>query len=131
MHIPTPSDWSRWRSIVAASNKSTMIASPGRKADRFPIIVAEWPRNSRELVRISLDRFNNRFTINIRSWSREANGTFKPSRNGLTLAVGHLPKLADGFVNALQRAEVLGLVETGANDRSLAEQPHRYRQRRR
>jgi len=80
-------------------------------ANRFPIIVAEWPRNSRELVRIALDRFNNRYTIDIRNWWRDADGTFKPSPRGLTLGVEHLPKLADAFQSAFQCAETLGLVE--------------------
>jgi hypothetical protein len=68
----------------------------------FPIIVAEWPRNNRELVRISLDRFNNScFTIDVRSWWRDSNGVFKPGRDGLALAVKHLPKLVDGLCEAL------------------------------
>ena len=40
----------------------------------FPIVIAEWPRNSRELVRVALDRFNNRFTIDVRSWWKDGEG---------------------------------------------------------
>jgi hypothetical protein len=101
-------------------------------ADRFPIIVAEWPRNSRELVRIALDRFNNRFTIDMRSWWRDTDGSFKPSRSGLTLAVDHLPALASGLAEALERARVLGLIEATRirKDGTAAERQRRYRQRR-
>jgi hypothetical protein len=102
-----------------------------RSAERdivpLPIIVTEWPRNSRELVRISLDRFNKRFTVDIRSWWRDTNGVFKTGR-GLTLAVKHLPKLTDGLCDALQRAQVFGLLEPVAKtkDRTAAERQRRY-----
>ena len=109
----------------------TRCRSPESDVVRLPIIVAEWPRSSRELVRISLDRFNNRFTIDIRSWWQDTNGVFKPGRDGLTLAVKHLPKLADGLTDALQHAQVLGLVElpTKPRDRTAAERQRRFRQR--
>jgi hypothetical protein len=103
-----------------------------RQGDRFPINIAEWPRNSRELVRICLDRFNNCNTIDVRAWWRDPNGTFKPGRHGLTLAVKHLPALTDALAQALRRAQVLGLVEpaTKSKDRTAAERQRRYRQRR-
>ena len=102
------------------------------EAIRFPVIIAEWQRNGRDVVRISLDRFNNRNTIDIRSWWRDSDGTFKPGRSGLTLAVTHLPALADGLADALQRARVLELLEpvTKSKDRTAAERQRRYRQRR-
>jgi hypothetical protein len=102
------------------------------EATRFPIIIAEWQRNGREVVRVSLDRFNNRNTIDIRSWWRDGSGTFRPGRSGLTLAVKHVPALADGLGDALQRARILGLIEptTNIKDRTAAERQRRYRQRR-
>jgi Transcriptional Coactivator p15 (PC4) len=102
------------------------------EATRFPIVIAEWQRNSREMLRVSLDRFNNRNTIDIRSWWRDSDGAFKPGRSGLTLAVKHLPSLADGLAHALQRARILGLIEptTNSKDRTAAERQRRYRQRR-
>jgi hypothetical protein len=105
--------------------------APKTALSRLPLVIAEWPRNNGEIVRISLDRFKTFFTIDIRIWWRDANGTFKPGRAGLMLPVTHLPKLTESFVSALRRAEALGLVETAESDRSLAERPHRYRQRRR
>ena len=95
----------------------------------FPIVIAEWPRNNRELVRISLDHFNNScFTIDVRSRWRDSDGSFKPSSRGLTLAVKHIPKLASGLCDALQRAETLGLIEpVKCKDRTAAERQRRYR----
>lgn len=45
---------------------------------RFPISIAEWQRNSREVVRISLDPFNDRDTIDIRSWGVTAMAPSSP-----------------------------------------------------
>ena len=102
------------------------------RADGFPITIAEWPRNTRELVRITLGRFKNRFTVDIRSWWQNGDGIFKLGRSGLTLAVEHLPKLAEGLDQALMRADLLGLVEHASRtkDRTAAERQRRYRQRR-
>src|SRR5271170_5347523 len=82
--------------------------APKTAPSGLPLVIAEWPRNSREIVHISLDRFNT-FTIDVRTWWRDANGTFKPGPAGLTLPVKHLRKLTEGLVSALRRAEALGL----------------------
>jgi hypothetical protein len=114
--------------------KSVSGTLANRPAPAFPIIIAEWQRNTREIVRIALDRFNNRETIDIRAWWQDSEGNWRPGRSGLTLAIKHLPDLADGLANALQRARVLGLVEplngTKTKDRTAAERQRRYRQRR-
>jgi hypothetical protein len=77
----------------------------------LPLTVAEWPRNARETVRVRLDRYNGRDTIDIRSWWTDAGGELKPGRSGFTLSVRHLPKLAEAFNEALRRARELGLVD--------------------
>ena len=99
----------------------------------YPIVIAEWPRNSRELVRVSLDRYNNRQTIDIRAWWQDGEGNWRPSRGGLTLSVKHLPALAKGLTAALHRACSLGLVEpvTHTKDRTAADRQRRYRKRHR
>jgi hypothetical protein len=107
---------------------------PLGEALRFPIIVSEWRRNNRELVRISLDCFNKCITVDIRSWWRDDGGIFRPGRNGLTLAVQHLPALANGLAGALDRARALGLIEpisTTNKDKTAAERQRRYRERHR
>src|SRR5437762_7689957 len=37
----------------------------------FPVVIAEWPRNNRELIRVSLGHLNTCFTIDIRCWWRD------------------------------------------------------------
>jgi hypothetical protein len=85
--------------------------SAARPKPSFPIVITEWERNSREIVRVALDQYNGAFTINVRVWYRDGD-EFKPGRSGLTLALKHLPKLASGLANALSRAEAMGMIST-------------------
>jgi hypothetical protein len=88
---------------------SGALANP---APDFPIIISEWRRNTREVIRISLDEFNRRQTIDVRAWWLDPkDDTYKPARGGITLAVAHLPALADGLALALAEAQQLGLIE--------------------
>jgi hypothetical protein len=100
-----------------ASGQLAPSKAKPRHVAGFPLIIAEWPRNERELVRVSLSRFDSRFTIDIRCWWRNSNGTFNPGRHGVTLSVKHLPKLAEGLISARRRALLLGLIETGGEAR--------------
>ena len=37
----------------------------------LPLTVAEWPRNSRETIRVRLDRYNGQVVVDCRSWWRD------------------------------------------------------------
>lgn len=76
----------------------------------MPIIVAEFERNSREVLRVSLDQYRGRDTLDIRIWFRDG-AELKPGRKGLTMSVVHLPALAEGLQLALARAKAEGLIE--------------------
>jgi hypothetical protein len=79
----------------------------------FPLIIAEFYRKAGEVVRISLDNYNGRHTIDVRVWYRDGDDALKPSKAGLTLGVKHLPALADAMVKALAQARQLGLLDDG------------------
>lgn len=76
----------------------------------FPIIVAEFERNPREVLRVSLDQYRGRNTIDIRVWFRDGS-QLKPGRKGLTMAVANLPALTEGLQIAVARAKVDGLLD--------------------
>jgi hypothetical protein len=76
----------------------------------LPVTIAEWPRNSRETLRVRLDRFNGQTIIDCRSWWSDASGELRPGKSGLTLAVRHLPNLADAISAALAHARTTGLL---------------------
>lgn len=78
----------------------------------LPVLVRAWDRNAREVVRVALDKFNGRPTINVRVWYRDG-GDLKPSKSGITLSVKHIPALAESLNAALARAGELGLLDDG------------------
>lgn len=82
-----------------------------RSQPDYPIVVAEWPRNNHEILRVGLDFFNNRRIIDVRCWWRDSEGNRRPGRSGITLSIQHLERLADGLALALQQARDLGLIE--------------------
>jgi hypothetical protein len=92
------------------SGKENIRSRPDQQA--FPIVIAEWDRNSREVVRIALDLYNRKHTINARVWYRDGDDV-KPSKSGITLAVKHLPALAEAVGKALDAARELGLLNEG------------------
>ena len=79
----------------------------------LPVVIAEWDRNAREIVRVALDHYQGRHTIDVRTWFRDGDDQVKPSRSGITLAVKHLPALADALGKALIAARELGLLDAG------------------
>src|SRR6478609_5766832 len=80
-------------------------------ATAYPIVIAEWQRNSREIIRIALDQYKGRDIVDARAWWRNEDGNWRPGRNGLTLSLKHLPSLAEGLGDAVRRARQLGIIE--------------------
>lgn len=69
------------------------------------ITVAEWAKNERELVRVSLDEFNGRPIVDVRVWYRHSeSGEHRPGRQGITMSARHLPALAAAVNQALELA---------------------------
>jgi hypothetical protein len=88
-------------------------APPTGAAWVFPIEIASWPRNSREMVKVCLDQYKGNNIIACRSWYLSGDGELKPGK-GLTLAVKHLPELSTALAKALVTAKSHGLlVEEG------------------
>lgn len=88
------------------------ISGAASNPPAFPLVIAEWDRNSREVVRVALDRYNGRHTVNARVWYRDGD-TLKPSKSGITLALKHLPALADALARSLDAARDMGLLDDG------------------
>jgi Transcriptional Coactivator p15 (PC4) len=92
-----------------------VLADSARAVNGIPLphIVAEWQKNGRETVRISISNYQRRAVIDCRVWYEAKDGELKPSPKGLTLALAHLPELAAGIAKALEVARRAGLVEGG------------------
>ena len=83
------------------------------------IIIAEWMKNEREVVRVRLDVFKDRPIVDCREWYRASDGTFKPGRAGLTVSIRHLPSLANALAKAMETAIAVGSIDEyhpNAND---------------
>jgi Transcriptional Coactivator p15 (PC4) len=78
-----------------------------------PITVAEWQRNARERIRISLDQFCGRNVVSLRTWWTNEKGEERPGRDGITLDIHHVSKLAKAFKRAERRAKKKGLIKEG------------------
>jgi hypothetical protein len=82
---------------------------------------------------MSPDGGDTAFPIVVAEWRRNSEGNWRPDRSGLTLSVKHLPALTDGLTLALAEAQRLGLIEpatSNAKDKTAAERMRRYRARR-
>ncbi len=60
-------------------------------------------KNSREVVKVSLETYMGRRVLNIRVWF-DSDGEWKPSKKGLSLAVERLPELVEVLTDAMRAA---------------------------
>jgi hypothetical protein len=76
-----------------------------------PIKIAEWRRSQTERVRIALEPFRGRNVIVLRTWWMDNNGKDHAGRDGITLDVRHVSKLARAFKRAHAQAKKKGLID--------------------
>ena len=85
----------------------------GEGQTALPIVVAEWPKKSRETLRPQISEYKGQRVIDCRAWYADSAGTKKPERGGLTVSVRHLPQLAKALCDALNAAKARGMLESG------------------
>jgi hypothetical protein len=64
-------------------------------SDAIPIIIAEWPKNGRGNIRVSLGKFQANHTIDLLLWYSAEDGTLRPGNKGITVSVKHVRQLAN------------------------------------
>lgn len=96
------------RGIVGKATRRFHPGSASKREHPLPQTVAEWDRNGTDVVRVSLEEFGGTPVINLRLWWRDG-AELRPGKKGLTLGLGHLPRLAEAIAAALKRARELGL----------------------
>jgi Transcriptional Coactivator p15 (PC4) len=89
----------------------------------LPVTIAEWQRNERDVIRVSLSNYNGTPVVDLRVWFRNSTGEFKPGRAGITLGVKQLPRIADALALALAAARERSLLPLPKGDRGLVEGP--------
>ena len=79
-------------------------------------VIVSWPKNGRETLWVRLDTFKGQNVIDARAWCAGAGGELKPGRGGLSVALRHLPALADAMTTALVTATAHGLLHGQEGD---------------
>jgi hypothetical protein len=89
-------------------------------------LVAQFEKNAKEEVRVSIDDFRGRKIINIRVYYRSDAGQWLPGKQGLALAVDRYRDLADAVLRLGEGLQAQGLLpaskdhgeDTGGPDRT-------------
>ena len=74
------------------------------------VVVAQFEKNKKEEVRVSLETFHGRKLINIRVFYKDDDGTMKPGKQGLALAVDRYKDLAGAILELGQHLKSGGLL---------------------
>jgi Transcriptional Coactivator p15 (PC4) len=96
----------------------TTIAQEGapHKRDRSnteniePILIAEWPLERGEIVRVSIKKYNGTLLIDVRKFFEKGNGEFNPSSKGIALGIKNLNRLSAAMADALAVARQRNLI---------------------
>ncbi len=105
-HLVRPEPTDNWRQVAEAA-----------PALAEPLVIAEWWKNRRgESVRLTLNRYEGRDVVDLRTWYTGDDGKLKPGK-GFAAEVRHLPRLSAAFARAEAKARELGLIgNEGAGD---------------
>jgi hypothetical protein len=105
-HLIEPSPGANWQQVGDAA-----------PALAEPITVAEWWKNRRgESVRLTLNRYEGRDVVDLRTWYTGDDGKLKPGK-GFAAEARHLPRLAAAFAKAEAQAREHGLIgDKGTGD---------------
>jgi hypothetical protein len=87
------------------------LKSVPKAAVALPILVAEWPRNVHEVIRITLSNYRGRIRIDVRVWFRANGDKARPSRRGISLRLKEISDIRTGLRKAREIAVDLGLID--------------------
>ena len=74
------------------------------------IIVAQFEKNKKEEVRVSVGSFHGRQIINMRVFYKDDDGSWKPGKQGLALSVERYKDLAGAIVQVGEHLKTKGLL---------------------
>jgi hypothetical protein len=84
-------------------------------------LVAQFEKNSKEEVRVSIDDFRGRKIINIRVYYRSDRGQWLPGKQGLALAVDRYRDLADAVLRLGEALQAQGLLPSKGSRAPVAD----------
>lgn len=75
-----------------------------------PVMIAKWWKNrAHDEIRLELSTYEGVNIVNLRTWHTKGDGITRPGK-GFACSVKHLPKLAEVFAKATERAREMGLL---------------------
>jgi hypothetical protein len=94
------------------------LAQPSeRPQSTAEVLVAVVEKNRTQEVRVYLSAWKGCNLIDVRTYVEpcDMDGERRPTRRGVTLALGRLPELIDGLVAAEREARRMGLIREGGS----------------
>lgn len=80
------------------------------KLPQEPVVIGEFEKNSKEVVRVSLQQFAGNDVLHIRIFYRDSNGEWKPGRDGITIRAAQFPQLASLLSDAGRALKEIGVI---------------------
>jgi hypothetical protein len=74
-------------------------------------LVAQFEKNSKEEVRVSIDDFHGRKLINLRVFYKSEDGKWLPGKQGIALNIERYRDLADALVKVGEELQSRGLIQ--------------------
>ena len=74
------------------------------------VVIATFEKNKKEEVRVSVETFHGRKLINIRVFYKDDDGTMKPGKQGIAVAVDRYKDLAGAILELGQYLKSNGLI---------------------
>jgi hypothetical protein len=74
------------------------------------VVVAQFEKNKKEEVRISVGTFHGRKIINLRVYYKDDDGTWKPGKQGLAVSVERYKDLAGALLQVGEHLKTKGMI---------------------
>ena len=71
-------------------------------------LIASIEKNSRQILRVTLDDFKGHRLVNLLVWFKTAEGDYCPGRHGVTLRINKLERLIAALMDAHAQANQVG-----------------------
>ncbi len=68
-------------------------------------LVKRIPKNSREVVHVSVDHYRGHDLLNLRVWYESDDGTMRPGRQGLALRLALVPELLEALQTVVAESQ--------------------------
>lgn len=73
-------------------------------------VIGEFEKNSKEVVRVSLQQYAGNDVLNLRIFYRDSNGDWKPGKDGITIRAAQFPQLAALLSEAGKALKEFGII---------------------